>query len=313
MSSPTTMILTGVTRGIGREAATRIATDHPDIHLVILARGTAGEHLADNLRHLGATVTVVAADLSSMASVRGAADSIITMIGTGEIPAVSGILANAGIQHVNATTVTVDGFEETFAVNVLANHLLIRSLADHLVPDARITVTSSDTHFGDLRHNLGMVPAPVWMAPDQLARPGAFAESGTATAGRTAYSTSKLAVIYQVHAFARRLPSNITIVSYNPGFVPGTGLGRNAGPVSRFALEHLMPAMTWTPLATSIEVAARELVRTATGEIAAATGDYIDRGTVTRSSTQSYDRAREEQLFDNAEQLLQTAGIADAS
>jgi NAD(P)-dependent dehydrogenase (short-subunit alcohol dehydrogenase family) len=247
-----------------------------------------------------------------MASVRAAANRIIAMIGTGEIPAVTAILANAGIQHVNATTATVDGFEETFAVNVLANHLLIRSLADHLEPGARITVTSSDTHFGDLRHNLGMVPAPVWMTPEQLARPGAFPDPDTATAGRTAYSTSKLAVIYQVHAFARRLPSDITIVSYNPGFVPGTGLGRNAGPVSRFALDHLMPALTLTPVATSITAAARELVRTATGEIAAATGDYIDRGTVTRSSTQSYDRGREEQLFDSAEQLLQTAGLADA-
>jgi NAD(P)-dependent dehydrogenase (short-subunit alcohol dehydrogenase family) len=274
----------------------------------VLARGAAGDSLVGELQQHGRAVTAVAADLSSMSSVCDAAARIIALADAGEIPPLGGIVANAGIQHINATTATAEGFEETFAVNVLANHLLIRLLADQLQPGSRITVTSSDTHFGDLRHNMGMVPAPTWLHPDQLARPGAFDSADTARAGRTAYSTSKLAVIYLVHAFARRLPETIDIVSYNPGFVPGTGLGRHADPVSRFVLRYVLPALTLTPMATSVETAAQRLVQTATRRVDATTGDYVDRDTVAPSSDESYDAGREEELFDSVERLLIEAG-----
>jgi NAD(P)-dependent dehydrogenase (short-subunit alcohol dehydrogenase family) len=134
------------------------------------------------------------------------------------------------MQCPNALTEGPDGFESTFAVNVLANHLFVRLLEDRFVAPAPIVITASDTHFGDFRHNMGMVPGPVWRSPEALARTGAFAEPETTTSGRTAYSTSKLAAIYLVHEYARRLPAGIDVVAYNPGFVPGTDLARNAVP-----------------------------------------------------------------------------------
>ncbi|MFE6921616.1 hypothetical protein ACFVAV_11265 [Nocardia sp. NPDC057663] len=50
--------------------------------------------------------------------------------------------------------------------------------------------------------------------------------------------TSKLAAIYLVHEYARRLRTGIGIISYNPRFVPGTDLARDADAVSRFAVRH---------------------------------------------------------------------------
>ncbi|MFC8571271.1 hypothetical protein ACFUIW_36500 [Streptomyces sp. NPDC057245] len=73
----------------------------------------------------------------------------------------------------------------------------------------------------------------------------------TTSAGRTAYPTSKLAAIYLIHEYARRLPTGIDAAGCNPGLVPGTGLTRNAGPVARFAMRRVMPATTLTPFATS--------------------------------------------------------------
>jgi NAD(P)-dependent dehydrogenase (short-subunit alcohol dehydrogenase family) len=70
-------------------------------------------------------------------------------------------------------------------------------------------VVGSDTHFGDLRHNLGLVPAPRWKDVRELAAPCEGAKAEAAREGRTAYSTSKLAVAYLVHAFARRLPDGV--------------------------------------------------------------------------------------------------------
>ncbi|GAA1093935.1 MULTISPECIES: hypothetical protein [Streptomyces violaceusniger group] len=116
----------------------------------------------------------------------------------------------------NALTESPDGYEATFAVNVLANHLFVRVLQDHFAAPARIVITVSDTHFGDFKHNMGMVPGPVWNSPDVLARPGAFAKPSGTAGGRTAYSTSKLAAIHLVHEYARRLPAGLDAIAYNP-------------------------------------------------------------------------------------------------
>ncbi|MGW5723426.1 hypothetical protein ACWEVP_45175 [Amycolatopsis sp. NPDC003865] len=121
----------------------------------------------------------------------------------------------AGLQLTSRAHATGDGVEPTFAVNVLANHLFIRRLWNSFAAPARIVLVGSDTHFGDFRHNLGMVPTP-------LARPRP--DQRTATDGRRAYSTSKLAVVYLVHALARRLPDGVDVYTFKPGLVPGTGL-----------------------------------------------------------------------------------------
>jgi NAD(P)-dependent dehydrogenase (short-subunit alcohol dehydrogenase family) len=101
------------------------------------------------------------------------------------------LVGNAGLQLTNATQATVDGIEATFAVNVLANHILINELHEHFRVGARIIITTSDTHFGDFSHNLGMVPAPHWDAPNRLATRGAAKDARTAAAGRTRGHTNR--------------------------------------------------------------------------------------------------------------------------
>lgn len=301
---PSTIVMTGASRGIGRVAAERILRESPDTHLVLVTRGP----LAGGIGAGGRPVPYVTADLASLDSVRSAADEIRARLDDGDLPPLHGFVANAGVQYTNARTETPDGFEATFAVNVLANHLFVRRLQGDFARPARIVITVSDTHFGDWRHNLGMVPGPLWNTPDTLARPCAFPNPDTTTAGRTAYSTSKLAAIHLVHEYARRLPTGIDVIAYNPGFVPGTGLARNAGPLSRFAMRRILPALTLTPVATSRTVAGRHLADLALGTIRAPTGSYVDHARVARSSQQSYDRRRERELWDAAERLVGSPG-----
>jgi NAD(P)-dependent dehydrogenase (short-subunit alcohol dehydrogenase family) len=232
-----------------------------------------------------------------------AAAEIRDRLERGDLPPLRGFVGNAGVQYTNALTVGPDGFESTFAVNVLANHLFVRLLQDCFVAPSRIVITSSDTHVGDFRHNLGMVPGPVWRSPEVLARSGAFSRPATAAAGRTAYSTSKLAVIHLVHEYVRRLPAGIDVVAYNPGFVPGTGLARNAGVVARFAMRRILPALVRTPFATSIEAAGRGLAEVVVGTRKAPSGSYVDRDRVARSSEESYDPQRESELWEVVERL----------
>lgn len=282
-----TLVMTGATAGIGRIAADQLLTD-PALHLVVLARDPAA---------VDPRATAVPADLASSASIRTAAERITTLLDRGDLPPLRGFAGNAGIQYTNATTTGADGFEATFAVNVLANHLLLRLMEKHFTAPARIVITGSDTHFGDLRHNLGLVPAPVWHDPATLARLAAFRRPASTAAGRTAYSTSKLAVQYLVHEWARRLPEGVEIVSYNPGFVPGTGLTRNAGAVERLVARRVLPALARTPLATDTSTAGAQLAAVLLGRVTAPSGGYIDRDRETRSSPESYDEQRERELF----------------
>ncbi|WP_328907767.1 SDR family NAD(P)-dependent oxidoreductase [Streptomyces sp. NBC_00234] len=298
-----TIVMTGASRGIGRVAAEHILRQSPDLHLLVVARGSSGTQLAAELGADGHTVSHVSADLGSLAGVRSAAGEIRDRLDRADLPPLRGFVGNAGMQYTNALTEGPDGFESTFTVNVLANHLFVRLLQDRFVAPARIVITASDTHFGDFKHNMGMVPGPAWKSPDVLVRTGAFPEPDTAAGGRTAYSTSKLAAIYLVHEYARRLPSGIDAIAYNPGFVPGTGLARNAGPVSRFAMRRIMPVMTLTPFATSRTAAGRYLADVVLGTTRAPTGSYVDRSRADRSSQESYDPRREGELWDAAERF----------
>ncbi|WP_093796976.1 SDR family NAD(P)-dependent oxidoreductase [Streptomyces sp. Wb2n-11] len=298
-----TVVMTGASRGIGRVAAEHILRQSPDVHLLVVARGSSGARLAVDLSADGHTVSHVSADLGSLDSVRSAAAEIRDRLECGDLPTLRGFVGNAGIQYTNALTKGPDGFESTFAINVLANHLFVRLLQDRFAAPARIVITASDTHFGDFKHNMGMVPGPAWKSPDVLARPGAFAEPDTAVGGRTAYSTSKLAAIYLVHEYARRLPAGIDAVAYNPGFVPGTGLARNAGPLSRFMMRRILPVMTLTPFATSRNAAGRYLADVVLGTTEAPTGSYVDRARAARSSEESYDPRREGELWDTVERF----------
>jgi NAD(P)-dependent dehydrogenase (short-subunit alcohol dehydrogenase family) len=120
-----TIVMTGATRGIGRFAAARILRDDPEAHLVVISRGTPDD---DRTR-----VSHVAADLGSLAEVRAAASDVARRMDAGELPPLRGFVGNAGIQYTNAHTKGADGYEATFTVNVLANHVLLRTLMDRFV------------------------------------------------------------------------------------------------------------------------------------------------------------------------------------
>lgn len=296
--------MTGASRGIGAVAAAQLLKNDPSLHLVVVAR-SGGDAVVAELRAVSGNpnVSSVSADLASLSSIRAAAAQLRADLERHVLPPLAGFVGNAGTQLLRATDASVDGIEMTFAVNVLANHVLIDELRPVFSADARIVLTSSDTHFGDFRHNQGLVPAPLWREPSALATPGTADRPRGAVAGRTAYSTSKLAVIYLVHALARRLPPGIEVFSFNPGLVPGTGLVRDSGPASRFLFRWVMPVMTLTPYARTQEVSGADLAAAAGGAVHADSGSYVNGAHAERSAPESYDPAREDALWDELTRL----------
>jgi len=122
--------------------------------------------------------------------------------------------------------------------------------------------------------------------------------------GRRTYATSKLANIYQVHAFARRLPAGIDIYTYDPGLMPGTGLAREGAAIERFLWSTVMHVFRLLPDATTPASSGRHLARLTAGPAPADSGAYIALGKVQPSSPASYDPDREAELRRVANDLV---------
>ena len=118
-----TICITGSTDGIGLAAArTLLAQGH---RVLVHARDEErGRPVVDGL---DGDVHLVTGDLASLTEVRRVAEQLR------EQGPLDVLAHNAGVWvRGNAPRVTVDGFETTFAVNVLAPHLLTALLADTL-------------------------------------------------------------------------------------------------------------------------------------------------------------------------------------
>lgn len=302
MSTATrTIVMTGATRGIGLEAARELLRRDPHTHLIVLGRRPSAAEVVPSLQQTSAHVSTVDVDLASRKSIAAAGAQLELLLESGELPPLQGLAFNAGVHLANALETTIDGYERTFAVNVMSTHQLLQQLHPHLQPPARIVVTVSDAHFGDLRHTGGTMPAPRWSIPE-ISRPGAYEHPGKVRAGRRAYVTSKLGGIYLVHEWARRLPDGIDIISYNPSLVVGTGLAREAGGAFPFLMNNIVPKLTFTPLVDTAIPAGVKLADTILGVTPAPSGAYIHKTKTTRSSAESYDTDREHALWTWLEQ-----------
>ena len=116
----TSVLITGPTSGLGREAALamarRPAAERPDLILV----GRPGQRLdavAAEARAAGATTHAVPCDLARLSDVRDAATTTKELLATGATRPLQGIVANAGVTVVDTRTASADGYELTFAVS----------------------------------------------------------------------------------------------------------------------------------------------------------------------------------------------------
>ena len=190
-------VITGTTHGIGRVTARELARAGRKV--VMLCRDVrAGQAVCEGIRRevVGASVRTVRCDLSSLASVRTAAESVRR-----ECPAIALLINNAGAVNVRHR-MSVDGFELTFATNHLGPFLLTALLLDHLTPTARIVNVASRAH--------RRARADFAAVTDPRASYGSVA----------AYARSKLANILHALALARRLSgTRICVNCLHPGIV----------------------------------------------------------------------------------------------
>ena len=194
-----TVLVTGSTDGIGREAA--LALGRLGATVVVHGRDRGkGRAVVDGIEAGPGTAELLLADFASLDAVAELADEVAAL---GPLDA---LLNNAG-GYFQRGRLTDDGFEYTFGVNHLAPFLLTNRLRPHLAPGARVVTTASAAHRGANGIDFGAL------------------RSVDDYGAMRAYARSKLANVCFAAELARRLEA-ATSNSFHPGFVPGSGFGR---------------------------------------------------------------------------------------
>jgi NAD(P)-dependent dehydrogenase (short-subunit alcohol dehydrogenase family) len=306
-----TVIITGGNTGLGYECARSLLADSR--WKVVLAcrdhdRGQAAvERLRDGMADaaggsVSSRVEAIDLDLCSLDSVRAFSQEVGTRLAASKLPPFHALVCNAGVQ--------AGMIKSTFGINHLGHFLLVNLLLPSLSIPARIVVVASGVH--DPAQKSGM-PAPAWNDPEALARGElgpAAAHDSPATAGQRRYSTSKLANVLFTDELARRLPTGMTAIAFDPGLMPGTGLAREYPAPLRWIWHHVLPraipllrlllsANIHTP-AKSGAALARLVLHPA---IEGRNGDYFEGMYVFPSSLESRDPALAAELWQASVEL----------
>ncbi len=231
-----TAVITGPTGGLGRAATLAMARRPEGLRPDLLLVGRPGQALTDvaaEARAAGADVHTIGCDLAQLADVRRAGRQIRELLDAGAVRPLRALVANAGVAVADTHGSSADGYESTFAVNYLAHAQLIGDLLDRFDAPSRVVLLGSNTYHQNIFRRLLKVAPARWLDPIELARPTPPEQPSTFTAAGTAYSNSKLALMYYAHELQRRAPAGINVVVFEPGFMPGTGLSRDHGPAAQ--------------------------------------------------------------------------------
>lgn len=215
-------LVTGSTDGLGREVARELAAG--GAHVIIHGRNAErGRALVDEITKGGkGTARFIAADFSSLASVRTFADSVARLY-----PKIHLLVNNAGISipRGEPRRSSADGYEMHFAVNYLPGWILVHRLRPSLqsaAPSRVINVASRSQ-------------SPIDFNDVMLEQPGAFGRG---------YGQSKLAQISMTIELAPEFQKQgITMVSLHPATMMNTSMVRAMGVPPRSTVDEGLAAV----------------------------------------------------------------------
>lgn len=276
-----TVLITGATAGIGRQTALKIAGMGATVVIVgrneAKARGvvSALQQETGNDR-----VSYLLADLSSIKSTQALAQEYRRRFDRLDV-----LVNNAGAIFMSRGE-TVDGFENTFALNHLVGYFYLTNLLlDMLIASApaRIVSVSSGAHsFAKMNF-------------DDL-------QGKQKYSGFRAYGQSKLANVMFTYELARRLEgAGVTANALHPGFV-ASNFGQTNNEQNTLARLGLRATQI---IAISEEQGAETSIYLATSpEVEGMTGLYFDKQQPKRTCKASYDTADQARLWQISEQML---------
>jgi NAD(P)-dependent dehydrogenase (short-subunit alcohol dehydrogenase family) len=271
-------IVTGSNSGIGKATALALAEMGAQVVMVVRNTERGKEARLEIIEESGSnSVDLMICDLSSMESIRSFAAEFKNGYNRLDV-----LVNNAGAVF-SKRQVTVDGFEQTFAVNYLAPFLLTHELLPLLKESApsRVINLSSGLH-KSAKLDLSDL------------------QSESSYKAMNVYGSAKLMVVMQTYEMARHLKdTGVTVNVVLPGFV-ATNLGRNTG--SR--MSKIMFGMM-KPFQLSAKEGAETSVYVASSpDVEGVTGKCFVKKMENETSKISYDVELQKQLWDTTINLL---------
>jgi len=216
------ILITGATSGLGRKTA--VLLGRSDWNIVVHGRRSqAVTELVEEIRaHGGGSAQPFVADLADL-------HALAQALQEQPLPPLDAMMLNAGMSSLSDSK-SAQGYELTFAVNVLSHQQIILELAPKVCEGGRIVILSSGVHHPEnkLARRAG-IPVPRWEGVINLARPDQAPEKAKLKDGRLRYSTSKLGNILQARGLQKRLRKlgkNVDVFALDPGLMVDTALAR---------------------------------------------------------------------------------------
>ncbi len=230
LTSGKAYVITGPTSGIGLRTALELAKDG-----TVVLVGRDGGRLAGvqkTIEERGQHAVTVVCDLADLASVRRAAAEIAAL----GLP-LAALINNAGIMEMRATK-TAQGVDRTFATDHLGPFVLTEALLPALPDGANVIFVCSAVEDPERKQAvMAGFRGARYLSAAASAR-GEWKPGGSKLPGGDAYATSKQGSLATALAFARETP-RLHVNAVEPGFSPGTSLGRDAHAFIRFLSQYV--------------------------------------------------------------------------
>ena len=274
-----TILITGATNGIGKAAALKFAESAKSIAFTYRNEELA-EDLKNEMQKINPNLSINSffCDFSVQDSIRECADKI-----KNDLKAIDLLINNAGVVNTEYSE-TIDGIENTFAVNHLGYFLFTNLLLDLVKKESEsriINVSSAAHHF---------VKGMQW---DDINYKDDF------KMGLKAYGQSKLGNILFTKQLAKKLQKDgVTVNAIHPGGV-NTSLGNQNNSLLGRVLKMILKPFFRSPLK-----GANTIIYLAEIDGLSITGAYWVDGRVAKTSHYSKNEAEAEKLWRLSEKLV---------
>jgi retinol dehydrogenase-12 len=274
-----TILITGATNGIGKAAAINFAESAKSIAFTYRNEELA-EDLKNEMQKINPNLSINSffCDFSVQDSIRECADKI-----KNDLKAIDLLINNAGVVNIEYSE-TIDGIENTFAVNHLGYFLFTNLLLDLVKKESEsriINVSSAAHHF---------VKGMQW---DDINYKDDF------KMGLKAYGQSKLGNILFTKQLAKKLQKDgVTVNAIHPGGV-NTSLGNQNNSLLGRVLKIILKPFFRSPLK-----GANTIIYLAEIDGLSITGAYWVDGRVAKTSHYSKNEAEAEKLWRLSEKLV---------
>ena len=274
------ILITGATSGIGRESALALSKMGANITFIARNKLKAENLLTDINKISNGQNSFIIADLSSQKDIKTASEKYIDKNISLDV-----LLNNAGLINFKRNE-TIDGFEETFAINHLAYFSLTNLLLDKIKESnsARIVNVSSAAHQFVKRMNFDDIHSKKSYKPFQV------------------YGYTKLANIL----FTKKLSSilendKITVNSLHPGVV-GTSFGQN----NTNNLNKVLSFIAKPFMRTSEKGAETSIYLCSSPDVSDISGQYFYNCKVAKTSKWAQSKKDADKLWDLSEKMTRS-------